>query len=337
MLQFAWPLVAFAILLPWLVARFAPPAAPLATPLRVPFLREARAWSQAGAGARPRMRTFLALAAWAALVAAACRPQWIGEPVGVPASGRSMLLALDVSASMRTVVLGSEMGLDIMRRTARSFVASRAGDRIGLIVFGSKAYVQAPLTFDLHAVNAMVDEAFIGLAGEGTALGDAIALGVARLREMQRDERVLILLTDGSSTDGVMTVPDAARLARHHGVRVYAIGIGAVVAGEAFMRGEGLNEPVLKSVTAETAGRYFHAGDGSALERISEALERYEPTAREERHHRPSAELYCWPLGLALALALAALAAGARRARQSAAPSAQPGAARSARLVDSRP
>ncbi len=315
MLQFAWPLVALAIVLPWLVARFAPRAAPVAAPLRVPFLHAARAWSRAGAGTRPRARVWLALAAWTALVGAACRPQWIGEPVGVPASGRSVLLALDVSASMRNTAVGSEIGLDVMRRTARAFVASRAGDRIGLIVFGSKAYVQSPLTFDLVAVAGMVDEAFIGLAGEGTALGDAIALGVARLRAMRREARVMILLTDGSSTDGVMTVRDAVRLARHHGVRVYAIGIGAIAAGGVQRRGEGLDEPVLKHVAARTGGRYFHAGDGGALERIYEALERYEPTAIDERHYRPSAELYAWPLSLALALALAALAAGPRAAR----------------------
>ncbi len=315
MLQFAWPLVALALLLPWLVARFAPPAAPVATPLRVPFLRAAQEWSQAGAGVQPRLRLWLALAAWAALVGAACRPQWIGEPVGVPASGRSMLLVLDVSASMRSAVLGGELGLDVLRRTAREFVAGRAGDRIGLIVFGSKAYVQAPLTFDLNAVASMVDEAFIGLAGEGTALGDAIVLGVARLRVMQRDERVMILITDGSSTDGAVTVPDAARLARRHGMRVYAIGIGGAATGGAPRAGEGLDEPALQHVAAETGGRYFRAGDHGALARIYEALERAEPTARDEQHYRPRAELYAWPLSLAFALALATLPAGPRAPR----------------------
>ena len=315
MLQFAWPLVGLAIILPWLVARLAPPAAPLAAPLRVPFLREARAWQRAGAARRPRARTVLALAAWAALVAAACRPQWIGEPVGVPASGRSMLLALDLSGSMREAVLGSEVGSEVLRRTARKFIAGRAGDRIGLIVFGTKAYVQAPPTFDLQAVAGMVDEAFVGLAGEGTALGDAIALGVARLRAMPREERVLILLTDGASTEGAFSVPDAARLARHHGVRVHAIGIGAPITEGAPRPGEGLDEPALKGVAAETGGRYFRADSGGALERIYEALGRHEPAARDERYARASAELYAWPLGLALALALAALAAAMREAR----------------------
>lgn len=316
MLEFASPLAALALALPWLAFRFLPRAAPLATPLKVPFLKQARTWSQAGARVRPRLRLVLALAAWALLVAAACRPQWIGEPIGVPASGRSMLLALDVSASMRMAALGPEPGLDVMRRTARSFVAARPGDRIGLIVFGSRAYVQAPLTFDLRAVAEMVDETFIGLAGEGTALGDAIALGVARLRAMQRDERVLILLTDGSSTDGTVTVADAARLARLHGVRVHAIGIGTPRAGTDMRPGEGLDEDALKLVAAESGGRYFRAGDRAALERIYEALEAIEPAALDERHYRPSAELYAWPLAAALALALAALLADWREVRR---------------------
>lgn len=316
MLEFAWPLAALALVLPALALGFLPRAAPLAVPLRVPFLREARAWSAASARARPRLRLVLALAAWALLVAAACRPQWVGEPVGVPSSGRSVLLALDVSASMRMAALGPELGLEVMRRTARTFVAARAGDRIGLIVFGSKAYVQAPLTFDLRAVAEMVDETFIGLAGEGTALGDAIALGVARLRAMQRDERVLILLTDGSSTDGTVTVADAARLARLHGVRVHAIGIGTP-RREADMRpGEGLDEDALKLVAAQSGGQYFRADNRAALERIYEALEALEPTALDERHYRPSAELYPWPLAAALLLALATLAAGLREGRR---------------------
>lgn len=313
MLQFAWPAVAIAILLPWLVARFAPPAAPIATPLRVPFLPAARAWAASGVNRRPRMRQLLALAAWAALVAAACRPQWIGEPAGVSASGRSILLALDLSASMGEPIAGAETGHEIVRRTARAFIAGRTGDRIGLIVFGSRAHVQAPPSFDLQAISGMVDETFIGLAGNGTALGDAIALGVARLRAMHLDERVLILLTDGASTEGTMSVPEAARLARHHDVRVHAIGIGVPSAKGAPQAGEGLDEPVLKRVAAETRGQYFRATDGQALERVYAAIQQLEPLSRDTRRLRPAAELYAWPL--CLALLLAALAAGARAAR----------------------
>lgn len=314
MLELAWPYAAAAIVAPWLVARLVPPASPLAAPLRVPFFSAARAW-QVRTRARSGPRTLLALAAWALLVAAACRPQWIGPPVEVSASGRSVLLALDVSGSMSDPIPGAGMGFDVMTRTARAFVAHRAGDRVGLIVFGSRAYVQAPLTFDLGAVGRMVDETFIGLAGEGTALGDAIVLGVARLRAVGRGERVLILITDGSSTEGAVRVADAVSLARRYDVRVYAIGIG--VAGRRGLQpGVGLDEPVLKRVAARTGGRYFRAGNPRALAQIYAALERYEPTAHEERRVRPSVELYPWPLGLALALA-ALLAAHfpARRAR----------------------
>jgi len=315
MLELAWPLAALALVLPWAVARLAPPAPPLAVALTVPFFGAARAWQSAAAGTRPRLRLLLALAAWALLVAAACRPQWIGEPAGAPASGRSFLLALDLSGSMGDPALGAQTGLEIAHRTARAFLAGRAGDRIGLVVFGSKAYVQAPPTFDLQALTAMVDEAFIGLAGNGTALGDGIALGVARLRDMPRGERVMVLLTDGASTEGEMTVPDAARLARRHGVRVHAIGIGAPPAKAEPRPGVGLDEPALELVAAETGGRYFRAGDVQALERIDAELRRVEPTARDERRTRSVAELYAWPLGLALALALGALLRGLRRAR----------------------
>jgi len=312
MLQFAWPAVAFALLLPWLAARLLPPAAPIAAPLRVPFLRAAQAWQHTAAGSRPRLRSILALAAWAALVAAACRPQWIGEPVGVPSSGRSLLLALDLSRSIQDVALGA--GPEILRRTARQFIAGRTGDRVGLVVFGSQAHVQAPPSFDLPALAAMVDESFIGLAGDGTALGDAIALGVARLREAPREDRVLVLLTDGSSTEGVMQVPDAARLARHHGVRVHAIGLGEPRDANA-RPGEGLDENALKGIAASTGGRYYHAGHAGALERIYETLGREEPAVRDAQRFRPAAELYAWPLALALLLALAALAGAGRRER----------------------
>lgn len=319
MLEFAWPLVALATALPWLAARFVPAAAPLATPLRVPFLSQAERWQRAAALGHSRIRQWVALAAWLALVTAACRPQWIGEPLSVPASGRSLLLALDLSGSIRDITLGGEPGPEILRRTARAFLAGRAGDRIGLIVFGSKAHLQAPPTFDLRALSELVDEAFIGLAGDGTALGDAIALAVARLRATPGAERVLVLLTDGSSTEGVLSVPDAAQLARHHDVRVYAIGLGAPSIDAGRRSGVGLDEPALKLVAAQTGGLYFRADSAGALERIYEALARHEPVASDVRRYRSRTELYSWPLGLALALALGALAHGLRggRVRQS--------------------
>jgi Ca-activated chloride channel family protein len=315
MLALAWPWAFAALPLPILAAWLLPRAAPLAAPLRVPFLESARGWQRAAPRARPRLRLALAALAWLALLAAAARPQWVGEPVGVPASGRSLFLVVDVSASMRDAAMGPAMGIEVMRRTARRFVEARAGDRIGLIVFGSRPYVQAPLTFDLRAVAEMVDQSFVGLAGEGTALGDAIGLGVARLRAMPKDERVLVLLTDGSSTDGALGVADAARLAHHYGVRVHAIGIGKPRTGHEIRKGEGLDEPVLQKVAQVTGGRYYRAGDGYGLARIYQAIEAQEPVAADQRLYRPTGERYVWPLALALAFAAGAFAAGWREAR----------------------
>jgi Ca-activated chloride channel family protein len=311
MLEFAWPLVALAGLLPWLAARFVPAAAPLANPLRVPFLQQAERWQRAASFRDRRVRQWFALVAWLVLVVAASRPQWIGEPINVPASGRSMLLALDLSGSIRDIVMGREGGPEILRRTARTFIAGRAGDRIGLIVFGSKAHLQAPPTFDLRLLSELVDEAFIGLAGDGTALGDAIALGVSRLRATPSAERVLILLTDGSSTEGVLNVPDAAELARQHGVRVHSIGLGSPTVQGVQRAGVGLDEAALKMVAAQTGGLYFRADSAGALERIYEALTQHEPVIGDVRSYRTRTELYAWPLGLSLLLALGALAYGA--------------------------
>ncbi|MGQ0511923.1 MAG: VWA domain-containing protein [Betaproteobacteria bacterium] len=316
MLQFAWPAAGLALLLPVLAAWLLPPAAPLATPLRVPFFREAARWQRAAAASRPRVRSVPALLVWMLLVAAACRPQWIGEPVGVPASGRSLLLALDLSGSIGAISMDGESGPALLRRTARQFIAGRAGDRVGLVVFGSKAHVQAPPSFDLGALAGMVEESFVGLAGEGTALGDAIALGVARLRAMPREERVLVLLTDGSSTEGAMKLPEAALLAREHGVRVHAIGLGEPRKDAGPSDGEGLDEPALREIAARTGGHYFRAGDARALERIYDTIGRHEPALRDTRRYRPAAELYPWPLALALLLAVAALLAAWRKARR---------------------
>jgi Ca-activated chloride channel family protein len=312
--------------LPFLVWRLVPPHHEPVPALRFPFFRRIvrTAGAEPGPGAvvltRSRLQMGAAIAAWCLMVLALAQPERVGAPVEVNRSARDVVLAIDISGSMDARDFAApddenKQRLETVRDVVRTFVEGREGDRMALIVFGSKAYVQAPLTFDLRAVAEMVGETFIGLAGEGTALGDAIALGVARLRAMQRDERVLVLLTDGSSTDGTVTVEDAARLARLHGVRVHAIGIGTPRNDAELRPGEGLDENALKLVAAASGGQYFRAEHREALERIYEALERAEPTALDERHYRPSAELYAWPLAAALGLALLALGGGLRRRR----------------------
>ena len=240
------------------------------------------------------------------------RPQWISEPVGSPVSGRSVLLAIDVSASMRQASLGTELAINVVRRTAQTFIAQRAGDQIGLVLFGSRPYLQAPLSFDARAVSEMVNEASIGLAGEGTALGDAIGLAITRLKGRHHAQRVLVLLTDGANTGGELMPLEAAELAKHHGVRIYTIGVGAVTNATA---GEGLDEPTLTAISDLTGGRYFFAGDDKALDQIYRELDQLEPIAQHDERLRPAADVYFYPVAAAWLLALSTMLRRSRTLR----------------------
>ena len=174
----------------------------------------------------------------------------------------------------------------------------RAGDRVGLVLFGSEPYVQAPLSFDRQAVARMADEVLIGVARDGTTLGDAVALS--------DQTQVLELLTDGSSTSGVMSISEALILARAHQVSIYTIGTGVANARP----GEGLDEEVLRLIASATGGRYFHARNPSGLEQIYAQLDTLESLAESASHHLA---LYHWPLSPALALALCAFARNSHR------------------------
>ena len=176
--------------------------------------------------------------AWLFLVIAAARPQWTGEPVELPISGRDLMMAIDISKSMDLPIrhnMRSISRITATKAVASSFIEKRVGDRIGLILFGDQAYVQSPLTFDRTTVNILLQEAVTGLAGQATAIGDAIGLAVKRFDKAQAennikknvsDDRVLILLTDGVSNRGEISPKKAAELAAIKGLKIPTIGIG---------------------------------------------------------------------------------------------------------------
>jgi Ca-activated chloride channel family protein len=202
--------------------------------LQIPFLERLQQLS--GSSQTPRFKTqqlafLLALVCWTLLVGAATRPQWVGEPISLPVSGRSLMLAVDLSGSMKEEDLqlsGNPTNrLNVVKNVLQEFITRRDGDRLGLILFGEQAYLQTPLTFDRKTVQQMLLESEIGLAGERTAIGNAIGLGVKRLQGLEESERVLILLTDGANTAGDISPEQAARLAEQAGVRIYTIGVGA--------------------------------------------------------------------------------------------------------------
>jgi len=317
MIQLAWLWLLLLLPLPWLLRHLLPPAQRQAGgALFAPFALEIGASDTARQStAGRRWRQAATTVVWLCLLLAAARPQWLGEPVTLPQTGRNLILAIDVSGSMETPDLaldGSQATrLEVVKQVAGDFLQRRTGDRIGLILFGTRPYLQSPLTFDHVTVRHFLDSAVIGLAGRETAIGDAIGLAIKRLRAAPGGEAVLILLTDGQNTAGTVPPREAMQLAARSGLRIHTIGIGADA-----MRGQGLfgsrqinpsadlDEATLKAVAEATGGHYFRARSVKDLEQVYQRLDQLEPVADEGRLVRPVTELFPWPLGLALLISL---------------------------------
>lgn len=311
MFEFAWPWVFLLAPLPWLLRLLLPPADSGDAALRVSFLDELQALSGRRArAALPSWRQQAPLALlWFLLLCAAARPQWVGEPLPLPASGRDLLLAVDVSGSMDYADMQWDdepiSRLELVKRLLGDFIEGRRGDRVGLILFGSQAYLQAPLTFDRHTVRTWLDEAMIGIAGKNTAIGDAIGLAVKRLRQRPAQSRVLVLITDGANNGGEIDPMVAAQLAADEGVRIYTIGIGADPQQSGAFGSFGfsaldLDETSLRAISDTTGGEYFRARNQAELQQIELTLDRLEPVAQQPTLARPAQALYVWPLALAL-------------------------------------
>jgi Ca-activated chloride channel family protein len=264
---------------------------------------------------------------WLATVLALTRPVWVGEPVPLPTSGRDILLAVDISGSMRRedmALNGRDVNrLEAVKSVVGDFVVKREGDRLGLILFGEKAYMQTPLTFDRKTMQTLLNEAQIGFAGNnGTAIGDAIGLAVKRLQDRPENHRVVILLTDGANNAGELDPVEAAELARRTKVKIYTIGMGAEVQETWGLFGRkvsnpsaDLDEATLTSIAEATSGQFFRARDPRELTAIYEQLNQLEPIDQAAETIRPTASLFYWPLGVAFVLSvLLALLIGRRGA-----------------------
>lgn len=317
MITFVWPLAVLLAPLPIVARRvLAPKPEGIAGALRVPFYGSLAGGGQAGATGR-RLPAILAWAIWLLLIAALARPTLVGEPAPLPAEGRDIMMAVDLSGSMarEDFLAGGRPAtrLDVVKAAASDFIARRAGDRIGLVLFSDRAYVQTPLTFDRGAVASFLDEAQVGLTGTETAIGDAIAVSLQRLRDRPEGDRVLVLLTDGASNAGAIDPLRAARLAQEMGVRIYTIGVGAtqMVAQTAFGRqvvnpSADLDEATLSQIADMTGGKFFRATDAEGLAQVYRAIDRIEPVSGDPQVVRPEISMMHWPLGLALVLALGA-------------------------------
>ncbi len=269
---------------------------------------------------------YLIILIWILLVTAASGIQWLGKPISIPQTGRDLLLAIDLSGSMQSEdmeINGQRLNrADIVKTVADQFIMQRSGDRIGLILFGSRAYLQTPLTFDRNTVKQMLDDATIGIAGPQTAIGDSIGLAIKATLNNPSQSKALVLLTDGGNNSGVLDPIKAAELAKEAHLKIYTIGIGASQMAVPGLFGSRIINPssdldteTLKKIADITGGKYFRAEDGNELAQIYSIINQLEPNKSDELTIRPITELYQWPLSIALILSFILVALNIWRTR----------------------
>jgi len=314
MLSLQWPWLLLLLPLPLIIYFFAPKKEKIVSEVYAPslmMLADAKPNQQQ----RPSLLLIILITiAWVSLVLAACRPIFVGEPKSVTNSDRNMMLAVDISQSMLEEDMtfrGRQINrLQAVKAVLTGFIERRQGDRLGLILFGERAYIQTPLTFDLDTLQQLLDEAVVGLAGKRTAIGDGIGLAVKRLQDLPESNRVVILLTDGQNTAGTIEPLQASKLAAQAGVKVYTVGIGAdemVVQGFFGPRrvnpSRDLDEVTLTTIANDTGGQYYRARNPEELEEIYDILDTLEEIEVEDQVIRPEKSLFHIPLATSLLFA----------------------------------
>jgi Ca-activated chloride channel family protein len=329
MFEFHWPWMGMLLLLPLLAHMLWPrfhrpgeeqPMEGRRTTLLHPsiqLLQKSFHGKRPGTAIAGQLHAILLGVLWVALTLTAMRPQWLEPYTEIKTEGYDLMLAVDTSRSMTALDFSRDARpvsrMAVVKGVMGRFIEKRAGDRVGLIVFGNQAFILSPLTFDLQAVRGILDDVDPGMAGNATAMGDAIGLSVKKLRERPEGSRVLLLITDGENTAGLIPPLEAAHLATREGVRIYAIGVGSnkqevMVRGvDGQYRSEtdiGLDEETLKQLAELTGGAYFRATNTRALEEISQRIDTLEKTESESHTVLIPQPLYRWPLGVALLILL---------------------------------
>jgi Ca-activated chloride channel homolog len=254
---------------------------------------------------------FLLFTAWLGLILALMQPERVDHFKIEKNKGYDVLLGVDISASMQAVDFSTQQQiksrLDATKEVVGDFINGRQGDRIGLVLFGQHAYLHVPLTLDTQSVKAMLQDAVPGMAGNATAIGDAIGIGVRTLRERPEGSRVFILLTDGEDNSSSIPPLEAAKLAKQYGIRIYTVGVGrnGPVPFPSQFGGYGMaeipiDEELLKEIASITEGRYFLATDQQTLGSIYEQINQLEKTESNESVFLIREPLYAYPLGIAL-------------------------------------
>lgn len=313
---FIWPFMLLLLPLPFLVRRFLRPSVidneTGVEALRAPFFQRATRLGLVSTSSSASGGSWLLLTlGWICLVVAGMRPVTVGEAVVLPQEARNMMLAIDVSGSMAASDFDTQgrqiTRLDMVKRVADDFIKNRSGDRIGLVLFGTEAYVYAPLSLDTETLRQLFSEVGVGIAGDMTAIGDALALAVENTASVPADSRIIILLSDGKSNAGVVSVSEAVALAQKHQAKVYTVGMGSDARSyqdffglPVLTSGGELDEETLKEIATATGGQYFRAKSTADLKTIYDTIDALETTPDESHELRPQKELFYLPLTAAL-------------------------------------
>jgi len=317
MISFLWPWLFLLLPLP-LLARWLLPATEGigGSPIKVPFYNQLSELSgHHSMGGLWNRRLMLPLLIWLLLVTSAAQPVWLGDNQPQPTTGRDLMLLIDISGSMRHVDfrLHDEPAerLQVVKLVASEFVDKRRGDRLGLILFGSQPFLRAPLSHDSATIKALLQESEVALAGEYTAIGDAIGLGIKRMHDLKSDSRVMILLTDGANNEGRIPPHQAAEIAAAKGIRIYTIGVGAVDTPGPNPFGvwstdnsERFERQVLEDIAKITQGYFFNALDTQGLQAAYAKLNELEPALGDAVDEYLSTPLYTWSLAMALFMSI---------------------------------
>ena len=322
MISFAYPSAFFLLLLPFIIYYILPEARGVhGDALRITFLQDLNRinilsgglWQQSSSSSKffSSLSRFILLTTYLLLITAIARPQIVGEPIRLKNEGRDILMIMDISNSMLEPdfsVKGHRTSrLNVVKAVASDFIDKRIDDRFGLVLFGSRAYLQSPLTYDKQSVKDILFSMDAGMAGNSTAIGDALGLSLKTLKDApNKDNKIIILLTDGENNDGNLSLPQALNLAKNENIKIYTIGVGGAgslaqsILGYKIAMPSGLDEKGLQKIANETQGQYFRASDTSSLLEIYDAIDKLEPQSNEENYVQEIKEYYYIPLALAI-------------------------------------
>lgn len=315
MIEFVYPWVLALFPLPLVVRYFLPPHREQMPALRFPFFRRVAdvAGAEPRAGSvvlvRKRVQVIAAALVWILLVLVLARPEQVGDPIEIEKAARDVVLAIDISGSMDIVDIVGQDGqkvqrLEAVKRVVGDFIEARDGDRVALIVFGSKAFVQSPFTEDLTTVRELLARTEVGMAGPHTVIGDAIGLAIRTFEASQIEQRLLILLSDGADTGSRMSPVNAAEIAAANGVDIFTVAFGDPEgSGE-----QRIDASALKDIASRGNGEFFFANEEEALATIYQRIDELAPRTVETLSFRPREPLSHFLLALAALLGTLTLA-----------------------------